>query len=163
MHIFTSGTTGLPKPAIIKHSRYFAAANGALYSSNLSSEDIALVCLPLYHSSGTIIGIGWALIGGLTVVLRKKFSASNFWKECCQFNCTTFVYVGEICRYLVNQPKSDLDQKHKVRIAFGNGLRANVWKEFKDRFNVKCVEFYGSTEGNCTLGIIFYLILIPKE
>jgi solute carrier family 27 fatty acid transporter 1/4 len=110
-----------------------------------------MVTLPIYHGNGTIIGVGAAIVNGATVVLRKKFSASNFWKECIEYNCTAFVYVGELCRFLVNQPASPLDRAHSIRKAIGNGLRANVWKEFNARFNVKCIEFYAASEGNCTM------------
>ena len=85
-------------------------------------------------------------------MLRKKFSASNFWKECIQYKVTAFCYVGEVCRYLVNQPASPLDKAHSVRLCIGNGTRANIHKEFTERFNVKCMEIYGATEGNCILG-----------
>lgn len=86
-----------------------------------------------------------------TVVLRAKFSASNFWRDCIENKCTIFIYVGEICRFLVNQPASPLDRQHSVRKALGNGLRENVWREFDQRFGVKCVEFYAASEGNCTM------------
>lgn len=62
-----------------------------------------------------------------------------------------FIYVGEVCRYLVNHPPSEKDRDHPVRVAFGNGLRANVWHEFRRRFGVRPVEFYAASEGNCTL------------
>ena len=91
------------------------------------------------------------ITSGITVVLRKKFSASAFWKDCIHYKCTHFIYVGEICRFLVNQPPSDLDQKHSIKCAIGNGLRENVWNEFYKRFNVKCQEFYAASEGNCTM------------
>jgi acyl-CoA synthetase (AMP-forming)/AMP-acid ligase II len=84
--------------------------------------------------------------------LRNKFSATNFWKDCIEYKCTVFIYVGEICRFLVNQPVSPLDQQHTIRKALGNGLRENVWKEFYSRFRVECVEFYAASEGNCTMG-----------
>lgn len=92
-----------------------------------------------------------ALISGATIVLRKKFSATNFWKECIQYKVTSFCYVGEVCRYLVNQPVSKLDKAHSVRLCIGNGTRANIHKEFTERFNVKVMEIYGATEGNCIL------------
>jgi acyl-CoA synthetase (AMP-forming)/AMP-acid ligase II len=111
--------------------------------------------LPIYHANGGLIGIGMALVSGATVVLRKKFSASNFWKDCIEYKCTAIVYVGELLRYLVNQPESHLDKKHSVRIALGNGLRSNVWTEFVKRFGVKPIEFYAASEGNCTLSRSF--------
>jgi acyl-CoA synthetase (AMP-forming)/AMP-acid ligase II len=117
----------------------------------LSTSDVLYVTLPIYHASGGALGIGSALVAGATVVLRKKFSASLFWKECIENKCTVFVYIGEICRFLVNQPRTELDRAHRVRKAFGNGMRANIWKEFNERFAVECYEFYGASEGNCTM------------
>ncbi len=84
-------------------------------------------------------------------MLRKKFSATNFWKDCIQYKVTAFSYVGEVCRYLVNQPESKLDRAHSVRLCIGNGTRANIHKEFTNRFGVKLIEIYGATEGNCIL------------
>ncbi len=141
----------MPKPAVIKQSRYCAAASVFGLASGVRPDDIMFITLPIYHGNGNVFGIGSALVNGTTVVLRKKFSATNFWRECIEFNCTTFMYVGELCRFLVNQPPTDLDRKHKVRLAIGNGLRKNVWHEFDKRFGVRCVEFYASSEGNCTL------------
>ena len=79
-------------------------------------------------------------------------------------DCTVFMYVGEICRFLVNQPVSPLDKQHRIRKAIGNGLRKNVWKEFYSRFNVKCVEFYAASEGNCTMSMknLFALFLVNE-
>ena len=91
------------------------------------------------------------MVCGATVILRKKFSATNFWKDAIKYRCTAFSYVGEICRYLLNQPPSDLDRKHSIRLCVGNGMRENVHREFSRRFNIKCIEFYAATEGNCVL------------
>ena len=121
-------------------------------SCQLTTDEVFFVTLPIYHSNAGCIGIGAALISGCTVVLKKKFSASTFWKDCIQYKCTAFSYVGEVCRYLLNQPPSEFDKKHQVRVCVGNGMRANIHKEFSERFNIKAVEVYGATEGNCTLG-----------
>lgn len=153
LYIYTSGTTGLPKPAVIKNSRLYGGSSGFFRIADLdASSDIVMCSLPIYHANGTMLGVGSAICSGATCVLRKKFSASNFWKECIQYKCTVIIYVGEICRFLVNQPPSDLDRAHSVRIAIGNGMRKNVWEEFNTRFgNIKCIEFYAASEGNCTL------------
>jgi solute carrier family 27 fatty acid transporter 1/4 len=152
LYIYTSGTTGLPKPAIIKHSRYLPGAFSFFIGANLTHNDTVLVTLPIYHANGIIIGVGASLVSGATVVLRKKFSASAFWHECIQFKCTAFIYVGEVCRFLVNQPASSLDRAHGVKVAIGNGMRSNVWREFYKRFDVRLLEFYAASEGNCTMG-----------
>ncbi|XP_024623321.1 long-chain fatty acid transport protein 1 isoform X3 [Neophocaena asiaeorientalis asiaeorientalis] len=151
-YIYTSGTTGLPKAAIVVHSRYYRIAAFTHHSYSMQAADVLYDCLPLYHSAGNIIGVGQCLIYGLTVVLRKKFSASRFWDDCVKYNCTVVQYIGEICRYLLKQPVSEAEGRHRVRLAVGNGLRPAIWEEFTERFGVRQVgEFYGATECNCSI------------
>ncbi|ELR54852.1 Long-chain fatty acid transport protein 1 [Bos mutus] len=151
-YIYTSGTTGLPKAAIIVHSRYYRIAAFGHYSYSMQAADVLYDCLPLYHSAGNIMGVGQCLIYGLTVVLRKKFSASRFWDDCVKYNCTVVQYIGEICRYLLKQPVRQAEGRHRVRLAVGNGLRPSIWEEFTERFGVRQIgEFYGATECNCSI------------
>uniref|UniRef100_A0A8C7ZAN1 long-chain-fatty-acid--CoA ligase n=1 Tax=Oryzias sinensis TaxID=183150 RepID=A0A8C7ZAN1_9TELE len=151
-YIYTSGTTGMPKAAIVVHSRYFRIAAFGFHAFGLQHNDIVYNFLPLYHSAGTIMGVGQCLLFGLTVVIRRKFSASRFWDDCVKYNCTVIQYIGEICRYLLAQPVSCSETRHRVRLAVGNGLRASVWEKFVQRFKIKRVgEFYGATECNCSL------------
>uniref|UniRef100_A0A8B9YY89 Arachidonate--CoA ligase n=1 Tax=Bos mutus grunniens TaxID=30521 RepID=A0A8B9YY89_BOSMU len=151
-YIYTSGTTGLPKAAIIVHSRYYRIAAFGHYSYSMQAADVLYDCLPLYHSAGNIMGVGQCLIYGLTVVLRKKFSASRFWDDCVKYNCTVVQYIGEICRYLLKQPVREAEGRHRVRLAVGNGLRPSIWEEFTERFGVRQIgEFYGATECNCSI------------
>uniref|UniRef100_A0A3B4FJ94 Long-chain-fatty-acid--CoA ligase n=1 Tax=Pundamilia nyererei TaxID=303518 RepID=A0A3B4FJ94_9CICH len=151
-YIYTSGTTGLPKAAIVVHSRYYRIAAFGYFAFRMRSDDIVYDCLPLYHSAGNIIGVGQCLIHGLTVVVKKKFSASRFWEDCIKYNCTVVQYIGEICRYLLSQPVRPAEKQHKVRLAVGNGLRPSVWEAFMERFGVAQIgEFYGATECNCSI------------
>ncbi|KAF3829287.1 hypothetical protein GH733_003551 [Mirounga leonina] len=151
-YIYTSGTTGLPKAAIVVHSRYYRIAAFGHHAYSMQVADVLYDCLPLYHSAGNIMGVGQCLIYGLTVVLRKKFSASRFWDDCVKYNCTVVQYIGEICRYLLKQPVREAEGRHRVRLAVGNGLRPAIWEEFTERFGVRQVgEFYGATECNCSI------------
>lgn len=148
LYIFTSGTTGLPKAAVITQLQALKGAAG-LWAFGCTSDDIIYITLPLYHSSGAILGIGGCIELGATCVLKKKFSASQFWNDCKKYNVTVFQYIGEICRYLCKQPKREGEKDHQVRLAVGNGVRSDVWREFLDRFgNIKMCELYGATEGN---------------
>ena len=62
-------------------------------------------------------------------------------------------YIGEIARYLYATPVTKFENKHKIRMMFGNGLRPQIWQQFVTRFNIEQInEFYGSTEGNCSCG-----------
>ncbi|XP_074149866.1 long-chain fatty acid transport protein 4 isoform X1 [Sminthopsis crassicaudata] len=152
-YIYTSGTTGMPKAAIVVHSRYYRMAALVYYGFRMRSTDIVYDCLPLYHSAGNIVGVGQCLLHGMTVVIRKKFSASRFWDDCIKYNCTIVQYIGELCRYLLNQPPREVETQHSVRMALGNGLRQSIWTEFINRFHVpQIAEFYGATECNCSVG-----------
>ncbi|XP_073077215.1 long-chain fatty acid transport protein 6-like isoform X1 [Manis javanica] len=148
LYIFTSGTTGLPKAAVISQLQALKGSVG-LWAFGCAADDIIYITLPLYHSSGSLLGIGGCIELGATCVLKKKFSASQFWNDCRKYNVTVFQYIGELCRYLCKQPKREGEKEHQVRLAVGNGIRSDVWREFLDRFgNIKMCEFYGATEGN---------------
>eukprot|EP00058_Branchiostoma_floridae_P009386 XP_002594874.1 hypothetical protein BRAFLDRAFT_86042 [Branchiostoma floridae] len=152
LYIYTSGTTGLPKAAVVKNSRYFYMANAVHHLFGLRKDDVVYCTLPLYHTAGGILGVGQALIFGMTVAVRRKFSASNFWDDCVKYNCTVIQYIGEICRYLLAQPSRPAETQHRVRVALGQGLRARNWEHFMERFGIKQVaELYGATEGNVNI------------
>jgi len=150
--IFTSGTTGMPKAARITHVRAQLYMRGFAGATDAKPADRIYVALPLYHATGGLCAMGAALLNGGSVVLKKRFSASQFWSDLVAEGCTMFVYIGELCRYLVNQPPAPDETKHKVRLAFGNGLRPDIWPLMKQRFRIpEILEFYGSTEGNVSM------------
>ena len=149
LYIYTSGTTGLPKAAKISGVRARGLMRVFKDATEASQDDRILLTLPLYHATGGMCGVGTALNAGACIVLQRKFSASQFWQEAIDSHATMLVYIGELGRYLMNQPPSALERSHTITKGFGNGLRADVWAEFVERTGVKrLVEFYGSTEGN---------------
>ncbi|KAK9307682.1 hypothetical protein QLX08_002086 [Tetragonisca angustula] len=152
VYIFTSGTTGLPKAAVITNSRFMFMATGIFMLAKFKSSDIIYTPLPLYHTAGGVMAVGAALLHGATVVIRKKFSASAYFTECVKYNCTIAQYIGEMCRYILAVPLKPEDKQHKIRVMFGNGLRPQIWREFVERFNIpQIAEFYGATEGNANI------------
>ncbi|XP_043474759.1 long-chain fatty acid transport protein 4 [Leptopilina heterotoma] len=152
IYIYTSGTTGMPKAAVVNNLRYMLMTCGVYSMLGLRSTDRIYDSLPLYHTAGGVVGAGQALLRGITVVLRRRFSASKFWSDCAHYECTVGQYIGEICRYLMTVPPSAYDTSHKVRLLFGNGLRPQIWEPFVKRFQIKQIgEFYGATEGNSNL------------
>jgi fatty-acyl-CoA synthase len=150
--IYTSGTTGLPKAAKMSHMRLRHLMRSFIGVCSVTPRDRILITLPLYHGTGGICAVGCALLSGASAIIRPKFSARRFWQDAVDYRATVFVYVGELCRYLLNQPPSELDQAHSIRTAFGNGLRQDVWQAFSERFGIAGIkEGYGSTEGNVAL------------
>ncbi|GMR46666.1 hypothetical protein PMAYCL1PPCAC_16861, partial [Pristionchus mayeri] len=151
-YIYTSGTTGAPKPAVIKHARFYVAAKGGSEVFGIQSEDRGYVTMPFYHSAASILGLGMLVAKGSTVVIRKKFSATNFWKDAIGHGCTCSQYIGELCRYLLAQKPTPEEKQHKIRVIYGNGLRAEIWSEFQSRFGLeRIVEIYAATEGNSNM------------
>lgn len=150
--IYTSGTTGLPKAASISHRRilnwgfWFAGLTGA------SPQDRLYDCLPLFHSVGGIVAPCSMLAAGGSVVIAEKFSASNFWPDIVRHDCTLFQYIGELCRYLLKASPSEYENRHRLRLVCGNGLRGDIWEDFQARFAIpRILEFYAATEGNFSL------------
>ena len=152
LYIYTSGTTCLPKAARITHSRALRIMLGFAAAIGAKRSDRVYMCLPMYHTNGGIIALGLALSVGGSAFIREKFSATAFWSDCVAQKCTLFVYIGELCRYLMNSPARPQERQHKVRACIGNGLRPDIYEAFQQRFGVRAVmEFYGSTEGNAVM------------
>jgi fatty-acyl-CoA synthase len=151
-YIYTSGTTGNPKAANISHHRFLYISAAFSGMARASAQDRMYVVLPLYHSAGGMCAVGLTFAAGGTVVLRRRFSASQFWEDCRREGVTLFQYIGELCRYLLNVPPEMGENEHQLRLCIGNGLRPDIWEEFQDRFAIpQILEFYGATEGNVAL------------
>ena len=147
-YIFTSGTTGLPKAALVDHAKLVKGSfAGHFLCFNFNKNDRLYMTLPLYHSTGLILGWAASLRSGCPNVIKSKFSASDFWNDVKKYNVNKFIYVGELCRYLMNLPPSDGDRDNPITQISGNGLRPDIWESFQKRFNInKIVEIYGATE-----------------
>ena len=156
-YIFTSGTTGVPKAAILPNAKLVAAAtNITMAGYRINHEDCMYNCLPLYHSTGLMLGLCAAINVGAASFIKRKFSASSFWQEANEFNTTAFVYIGELCRYLINKEPSEAELNNPIVSMVGNGLRPDVWDTFKERFDIdRIIEIYGASEGNALFMNLF--------
>jgi len=146
MLMFTSGTTGLPKPAIISFNK-LANAPIVFYNwAQITSKDRFYSCMPLYHATALVLGIAMIIRVGGTFVLGHKFSTAGFWDEVRNSKATCIEYVGEMCRYLLAPPPSPRDKEHSVKLVFGNGMRPDVWNRFRERFGIDTVcELYAAS------------------
>ena len=152
LYIYTSGTTGYPKPAIVRHSRYTMGGIALSGLFGIGADDVIYAPLPLYHGESNFVGFSVAVRAGGGFASRRRFSASEFLDDVRRHHATAFVYVGELCRYLLRQPPTPHDRDHPLRLAVGAGLRPDIWEAFQQRFGIaRIVEMYGATEGNVSL------------
>jgi acyl-CoA synthetase (AMP-forming)/AMP-acid ligase II len=147
--IYTSGTTGLPKGTMMTRAREIGLTEfGSRNSLEFKPGVRMYTCLPLYHGAAHGLCVLPCLGSGATVVLSRKFSHKTFWPEIHKYHVTHFQYVGELCRYLVNAAPTPLDKGHKVKVAWGNGMRPDIWDKFRERFSIEYIhELYAATDG----------------
>lgn len=146
--IYTSGTTGLPKAAHVPWDKPRGAALGVSKILQLTPDDRFFSALPLYHTAASLLCVCATVGVGCTYVMSPRFSPRTFMRQAAETEATVMQYIGEMCRYLTVAPPTPYDRAQKLRIAFGNGLRQDVWQPFKDRFNLDTIiELYGATEG----------------
>lgn len=148
-YIFTSGTTGWPKASVMSHGRWQVAMNGFGIGLRLRPDDVLFVTLPFYHNNAATVCVATTIAAGACMAISPKFSATRFWDEAIENEATALCYIGELCRYLLAQPRKPTDRAHRIRVAAGNGLRPEIWDEFVERFGIeRIVEFYAASESN---------------
>ncbi|MDD2058930.1 long-chain-acyl-CoA synthetase [Pseudomonas sp. GD03860] len=150
--IFTSGTTGLPKAARYSHMRWMSSGDVMEATLPATCEDVFYCCLPLYHGAAATSVTSTALRAGASIVVRRKFSVREFWKDVRQYRISVFQYIGEICRYLLNQPVVAGEREHSLRCMLGAGLTPESWQRWLERFGpIQIFEGWGATEANANL------------
>ena len=149
-YIFTSGTTGMPKASLMSHFRWLKSMSGlGSMGVRLRKDDVLYCCLPLYHNNALTVSLSSVLASGAAIAIGRQFSVSRFWDDVRANEATAFTYIGELCRYLLTQDEKPTDKDNTIRLIVGNGLRPEIWDEFKDRFGISRVaEFYGASECN---------------
>jgi len=150
-YVFTSGTTGgMPKAAVITHGRLVGSRyyNGRAVL-DMQPTDTMYIPLPFFHTNALALSWPPVFANGSAVAIRRKFSVSNFWSDVKKYNATAWCYIGELCRYLMNQPPQPGDRDNPLDKIIGNGLRPDIWHDFKNRFGIsKVYEIYGAAESN---------------
>lgn len=159
VYIYTSGTTGMPKASVFSHGRWIKAYSAfGLTAIRLQPEDILYVSLPFFHATAMVVCWSSVVAGGSSLVIKPKFSVSEFWNDVERYRATGFGYVGEMCKYLLNATPHPKEKYNTLTKMIGNGLRPEIWNTFKERFGIEQVsEFYASSEGNIAFFNVFNL------
>ncbi|MFI5631230.1 AMP-binding protein [Streptomyces sp. NPDC051664] len=148
---FTSGSTGAPKAAICTQGRLAAAGQSLVDHFGVRRDDVHYVCMPMFHGNAVIADWAPALAGGASVALRRRFSASGFLEDVRAYGATYFTYVGRAVQYLLATPERPDDRDHPLRLGFGTEAGSVDAARFRERFGVRLVEGYGSSEGGAAI------------
>lgn len=144
--MFTSGTTGPSKGALMPQGYALAAARQICEATGYGEADCLYNALPIFHGNAQVLSALPALMAGARTVLVEKFSASRFWDDIRTHGCTAFNYIGTILSVLMKAPPSPEDRKHGLRIMMGAGAGKGLFEAFEERFGTKLIEGYGMSE-----------------
>jgi carnitine-CoA ligase len=144
---YTSGTAGAPKGVMLTHAMLRFAGEAVALVAAPDRGDVFLMWEPLYHIGGAQLLI-LPLIRDVTLAMVDRFSASKFWQQARDYRASHIHFLGGILQLLLKQPPDPLDQKHGVRIAWGGGCPADIWRPFEERFGAEIREAYGMTEAS---------------
>jgi crotonobetaine/carnitine-CoA ligase len=144
--MFTSGTTGPSKGALFPHNYALHMGEVVTRAAEYTEKDCFYCVLPLYHANAQVLSTMPALMDGARMILRERFSASQFWDEVKRYGCTQFNYIGAILPILYKaEPKPD-DADNPVRIMLGGGAPMDLFEAIEKRFGLTLIEGYGLSE-----------------
>lgn len=147
MLVYTSGTTGIPKGVTITHQMYVAAGQGFAYWTQASDKDRFFTCLPYFHANPQYYSTMGAIAANATLIVRERFSASNFWQQVRESKATIVNFIGMMLPVLAKQPTSPKDRDHQVRLLYGSpSFPSRFLDSMEKRFNVKIIVGFGMTE-----------------
>jgi crotonobetaine/carnitine-CoA ligase len=148
--LYTSGTTGPPKGAVIPHEKYLRTPREIGARSRLTPESVLFTALPLYHCNAQEMTALTALEYDLTAAFDERFHATTFWETAASYGATHVSLLISMINVLFKQPERPTDRTHTVRTALTAGTTRDVWPEFEKRFGLAILELYGMTECGCT-------------
>ena len=149
--MYTSGTTGFPKGVVNRNSSDNMQGIQMLAGLLVKPDDVLYTGLPLFHANALVMTASFAMAGGVSFGLDKKFSASRFWDNIRRYGATQFNGIGAMMPILMKQPEQPDDADNPVRFVLSAACPTNLWEAFEKRFGLKIWEAYGAVDGGGVL------------
>jgi long-chain acyl-CoA synthetase len=149
--VYTSGTTGRPKGAMLSHGNYLADARMLAEPVPLGPGDVLGMVLPLFHVNAQVVTTLVPLLIGGQIAMWERFSAQAFWATVASFEPVTFSAVPTMLAALLHAPDADAAETNTVRyvICGAAPLSPALFRRFEEKFGIAILEGYGLTEGTC--------------
>jgi steroid-22-oyl-CoA synthetase len=147
--LFTSGSTGAPKAVRLSQGR--AARTVGPAAAAFGPADVLYCAMPLFHGNALLACLLPGLAAGATVVLKPRFSASEFLDDVLRHGCTYFNYVGRALAYLLAQTETASDADNPLVWCLGSEASPRDRREFRRRFGCFVTEGYSSSEGGVVI------------
>ena len=150
--LYTSGTTGASKGVIVPYGLSGIFAQAIIDSAQLTSDDVAYVCNPLFHGNAQFMQVLPIMLSGGRVSLWPKFSASRWLSQIRESGATITNSIGVILQFIHGQEPRDDDADNPLRRVLVQPAPKDIVEDFEARFGVTCLEGYGMTE----IGVVTY-------
>lgn len=153
--LYTSGTTGKPKGAMLTHGNLASNASSVVSLTNMTEKDKVVAVVPIFHVLCMTVCMITPLSVGGTVILTPKFSPAGVADSIFHNKATVFVGVPTMYSYFLQLPNHADEKFASLRACFSGGapMPVEVLQQFEQRFNLPLAEGYGLSESSAVTAV----------
>lgn len=145
--MYTSGTTSKPKGVMVSHANYLAAGKTVADAIELNAYDRQFIVLPLFHGNAQYYSTMSALLRGASIVLMDRFSASQYFDKCIEYQCTVASLFAAPMRMILAQPLAENHKANNLRaVIYAQNLTTQQLESWHHRFNAPLIQLWVMTE-----------------
>jgi len=144
--MYTSGTTALPKGAMISHQNVLSAGHAWMWLVGFTPKDRTMTGFPLFHANALFFSCVGSMVFGGSFVLLRTFSLSRYLALARQYGVTHFNFVGSAMAMMLQQAPDASDKQHTVRVVHDAIGSPDLIAEWSRRFEIDVVMIYNLTE-----------------